>query len=40
MKEYGSVDSTDIGGVTCGMYPEYYKGVRGYEYKIADARQT
>jgi len=22
------------------MYPEYYKGVRGYEYKITDVRQT
>lgn len=23
-----------------GMYPEYYKGVRGYEYKITDVRAT
>jgi hypothetical protein len=23
-----------------GMYPEYYKGVRGHEYQISDIRQT
>lgn len=23
-----------------GMYPEYYKGVRGHEYNINDVRQT
>lgn len=23
-----------------GMYPEYYKGVHGYEYRISDVRKT
>ena len=23
-----------------GMYPEYYKGVHGYEYRISDVRKS
>ncbi|MDR6879733.1 hypothetical protein J2X61_001480 [Bacillus sp. 3255] len=31
-----------FGCENCGeaMHPEYYKGIRGHEYKFTDVRQT